>query len=258
MISKYALILFTILLATAAISGCTDADAPDTTFNEQAIQKLLDEDTPINDINDMVSAVADSKNYDVDVVKSDSTGKIVSIGVDDNKGNHVRYINDDGNPDVDRATLNGKQIYPTTSEAESPQTQLADAPGDSDDSTAIRTAGGYTLDELFDLARDDPYKMINMPIENVKLIGLGPRDSGKMPDGTDTSYILKWYDPTSEIEKYIEEYNYKGELRTINIRIDTNNKLYVYDKSDNDDIADGKISNIQFRINGEFKDIRTE
>ena len=113
----------------------------------------------------MIKPVAESNNYDVDVVKSDSTGKIVSIGVDDGKGNHVRYINDDANPDVDRATLNGKEIYPTTGEATSDNLQLSDAPTGSGDDSAIRTAGGYTLDDLFDMARDDPEGFLEKDIE---------------------------------------------------------------------------------------------
>ena len=157
MISKYTLILFTILLATAAISGCTDADAPDTTFNEQAIQKLLDDGTPINDINDMISAAADSKNYDVDIVKSDSTGKIVSIGVDDDKGNHVRFINDDAESDVDRATLNGKQIYPTTGEATSTQNQLGDETTGSD-------FADMSPEQVYRAALDNPDALVGQPM----------------------------------------------------------------------------------------------
>ena len=139
--TKFMLIVCGIVLMTAVFSGCTDADAPDTFFTEKGLQKLLDDDTPIKDIHNMIKPVAESNNYDVDVVKSDSTGKIVSIGVDDGKGNHVRFINDDDKSDVDRATLNGQQIYPTTAEATSPQTQLGGEPTGNDDDADTTTYG---------------------------------------------------------------------------------------------------------------------
>ena len=117
-----------------------------------------------------------------------------------------------------------------------------------DDNSGIKTAGGYTLNDLFDMAKNDPNKLLGMDINDVQIKGLGeaPGGSGVIEN---SEYNLKWNNPVPGIEKYTEEYGYNGKIKVVRIIKDTGNWFSIYDTRDNDDLVDDKISRILFKLN---------
>lgn len=229
--TKYTLILCAILLVTATISGCTDADGPDTLFNEQTIQKLLDDDTPMNDAREMIEHLADSNDYDVNVVLSDNTGKPISIIVDDGE-NHLILTNTDAKPDVDEATLNGEEIYPTSAEAESPQTQLANEPSTDSDALYLKIFDRNYLEN----------EVLGQPIENYRIPAELLGEPYHINDrGT------KFWKNINGFEKYIEsDYDGNTNMDGLKIKINDKNRLGLSDKN-----SDGNIDSIKGLINDE-------
>ena len=133
-------------------------------------------------------------------------------------------------------------------DAPAPHTQLSDAPTGNDDS-AIRTLGGESLDDLFDMAKNNPDGFLEKEIEKYKLIGLGEANGGS---GVieNSEYNLKWDNPIPGIERYTEFYGLDGKLTNLKIIQNEENWLTLNDIRDNDDMPDEKINRILFKING--------
>ena len=132
----------------------------------------------------------------------------------------------------------------TDADAPAPQTQLSDAPSGNNNS-AIQTAGGESLDDLFDLARDDPEGFLDKDIEKYKLTGLGeaPGGSGVIEN---SKYDLAWKNPFPGIKLYKEEYNSEGKLKLIKLIKKRGTGISIYDatKNNNEIGQDGNIDMI--------------
>ena len=213
-------ILAGLIIAGIITSGCVDTYALDNDFNESKWQNQLDDGITMKEAYKQISELADSHGLTVDSIETD--GDISSIFVKDGNNNVIKIFEDNGDKNnyADRVILNRNTLYPTTAEAESPQTQLSDAP-----------TGGDAL-----------YKQITNP--DVIRSAMGePLDNYRIPAnvlGTpdrEASNGNMWKN-VAGFETYREFIGDDGRVEKINFKLDKNTKsISLADKKQ----IDGKI-----------------